>query len=290
MALDTVAGVLSGLSADDATLRLIRDRALATSAVGRIRPPANLTQPSVRGVGTGRLTGVAVAEGSTKTLASGVLTPFSYQVLPVAIIVPISNMLYQSSTDLQKSVISALTEGIAVGIDNEIINNPNSVFSTSLKAAATAAGNTQVVTSNLYNDFSTLFSKVESTYYSVDGVIVRNANKTSLRLATASGVTVVEPLWVPAADATTSRIFGAQTEFVDTRVLPNTVAGSEVIAVAGDFTQLEWGVWGGMKIDTSTEATVGAFNAFGQNLTLVRAEMYIGFAVVANAAFALLTE
>ena len=37
MALDTVTSILAGLRNDDATLRLIRDRALATSAIERIR-------------------------------------------------------------------------------------------------------------------------------------------------------------------------------------------------------------------------------------------------------------
>ena len=175
MALDTVTSILAGLRNDDATLRLIRDRALATSAIERIRPAARLTQPSVRGVNTSRLTAQATAEGATKTLVSGVMNSFNYQVQAVALIVPISKMLYQSSADLQKDVVAALTEGVAVGIDREISLNPNGVFVSSLKAAATAAGNVVTSTADLYADMSDTFAKVEGTYFNVDGVLMRNA-------------------------------------------------------------------------------------------------------------------
>lgn len=290
MALDTVTGVLAGLKSDDATLRLIRDRALATSAVGKIRPPANLTQPSVRGVSSARLTGVAVAEGGTKTTTSGILTAYSYQVFPVALIVPVSNLLYQSSTDLQKSVISALTEGIAVGIDNEVINNPNSVFTSSLKAAAAAASNTVTSTAYLYNDMSNAFDLVQSTYYTVDGVIGRRGDIGALRLAVPSGQTMFNPVFMPATADMPATIFGAQFEPVDTRVLAKTASTGETRFVVGDFTQLEWGTWGDMRIDVFDQGSAGAFNAITQNITLVRAEMYIGFTIVNNAAFAVINE
>jgi HK97 family phage major capsid protein len=290
MALDTVTSVLAGLRSDDATLRLIRDKAIATSAVGKIRPPANLTQPSVRGVSTARLTAAAVAEGSTKTIASGIATAYSYQVYPVAIIVPVSNMLYQSGPDIQKSIIAALVEGVAVGVDNEIINNPNSVFTLGVKAAAVAAGNTVTSGPYLYNDLSTAFDQVQSTYFTVDGVIGRRAEMGALRLAVPSGQTMFAPLFTPTNESAPATIFGADAEFVDGRVLPKTASTGETRFVVGDWTQLEWGTWGGMKIDVFDQGSAGAFNAITQNITLVRAEMYIGYTVVNNAAFSVVNE
>lgn len=291
MAYDTVASVLAGLRSDDATLQLIRDRALKESAIGRIRAGENFTQPSIRGVVPGqRLTAVATAEGGTKTLASGVLTTVNFQVQPVSLIVPVSNMLYQSATDLQKAVVNSLTEGIAVGLDNEMINNPNSVFTKGLITAASDAGNTKTSTAYLYNDLSDTFDLVQNTYYTVDGVIGRRGELGALRLAVPSGQTMFMPLFTPVNENIPATIFGAHAEFVDTRVLPKTGSGSEKRFIVGDFTQLYWGTWGGLKIDVFDQGSAGVYNAITQNITIVRAEVMLGFAVVNDAAFAYLTE
>lgn len=290
MALDTVASVLSSISGDSDLLNDIRDRAIATSAIARLKAPTTLTQPVVRGLSSSRITGVAAAEGATKTTTSGILTAYSYQTLPVAIIVPVSNVLYQSSADLQKFVIATLTEAISVGIDNEILRDPNSTFGKSLVASATSAGNTTTTGAYLYNDMSTAFDQVQSTYYTVNGVIGRRAELGALRLAVPSGQTMFNPMFTPAHQNMPADIFGAQCEFVDTRALPKTAATAETRFVVGDFSQLEWGTFGGMQIKVSQDAATSSWNAFTQNLVLVRAEMYIGFTIVNDAAFAIIKE
>jgi len=45
-----------------------------------------------------------------------------------------------------------------------------------------------------------------------------------------------------------------------------------------------------MRIKLFDQATIGAYNAASQDLTLVVAEISLGFQVVNDAAFALLTE
>lgn len=289
MAYDTVESVLAGLRSDDATLRLIRDRALKTSAIGKIRPGQNFTQPSIRGTVPGaRLTAAAHASGANKTLASGILTTVNFSVHPVALVVPIENDLWTSGQDLQQAVITSLTEGIAVGLDNEIINNPNSVFADSIVASATAASNVKTSTLYLYNDMSDTFDMVQGTYYNVDGVIGRRGDIGGLRLAVPSGQTMFTPLFDPTPDGAV--IFHAPAEFVDGRVLPKTGSGSEVRFIVGDWTQLYWGTYGPMRIKLFDQATIGAYNAAAQNLTLVIAEVSLGFQVVNDAAFAILTE
>jgi len=289
MAYDSVESVIDGLRSDDATLRLIRDRALKTSAIGKIRPGQNFTQPSIRGTVPGaRLTAVAHATGSNKTVASGILTTVNFQVRPVALVVPIDNDLWVSADDLQQAVISTLAEGIAVGLDNEMINNPNSVFTGSIVASATAASNVVTSTAYLYNDMSDTFDAVQDTYYTVDGVIGRRGDLGALRLAVPSGQTMFMPLFDASPEGST--VFGQPLETVDGRVLPKTGSGSEVRFVVGDWTQLYWGTYGPMRIKLFDQATIGAYNAASQDLTLVVAEISLGFQVVNDAAFALLTE
>lgn len=296
MAIDTVASVLAGIAGDDATLRRIRDHALATSAIGRIKAPARLTSPVVRAVvPAGRLTAAAVAEGSTKTVASGIFTSMQYSVKAISIIIPISNTLYQSSTDLQESVATQLAEYIAVGVDNEIINDPNSVFGASLKASASAASNAVTESAYLYDDLSSVFNKVQSTYYTVNGVVARRMEIPALQKPLASGVTAnisVNNFYLPGAGGSSfgAQIFGVPAEFVDARVLDTATTTGKVRFVVGDFSQLEWGTWGDMQLAVSTEASTANYNAFTQNYTLVRAELYVGFAIINNGAFATLLE
>lgn len=290
MALDTVTALINGLNGDDATRRLIQEYSIAKSAVASIKAPARLTSPVVRGVNPGRQTAYAVAEGGTKTIASGVLSTVSYQVFPVALIIPVSNVLYRTAQETQQAVIATLSDAIGAGIDNEIINNPNSVFTTGLVAAAATAGNNNTSGAYLYNDLSSTFGDVESTYYSVDGVIARRSEMGALRLAVPSGQSMFTPLFSPANGDAPASIFGAQVAFVDSRVLPTTGAGSEIRYVVGDFSQLDWGIYGDLQIEAFDSGTAGVWNAITQNVTLVRAEVLMGFAVVNNAAFATLAE
>jgi HK97 family phage major capsid protein len=98
------------------------------------------------------------------------------------------------------------------------------------------------------------------------------------------------PLFTPASENLPSTVFGAQCELVDTRVMAKTASTGETRFVVGDFSQLEWGTWGDLRIDVFDQGSVGNFNAITQNITIVRAEIYMGFTVVNDAAFAVINE
>lgn len=287
---ETVTALIAGISGSDETRRMIVAQALDRSQIDALRPGQRFTSPVVRGVWAGEVEALAVTEGGTKTVASGISNPVSFQTYAVAISIPISNLLEQSQDDLQKSITDQMIAGLARGIDRSILRNTEGVFASSVVAAASGVSNIVVAaspTAITYAEMNSLFGTVEGDGHSVNGVIVREANKGALRLAE---TTAGNRYFVPADRDTPASIFGAPVGFVKSTgslpVLPATGTGAEVMAVAGDWTQLVWGMYGDMQIKVNPWAE----SYFLTNRTLVMAEVYIGFAILNPDAFALLTE
>lgn len=290
MAVETVAAIISGLTGEDETRRLIAAQALDRSQVDALRPAIRLTSPVVRGAYAGEVEAYAVSEGATKTLASGLMNTVNYQVQAIAIAIPISNLVFESQEDLRRNVIDQLTAGIARGIDRTILRDTESVFGYSVTGKATTASNTKAAasaTAITYAEMSDTFGLVEADGYSVNGVIAREGNKGAFRLSETTGG---NRFWVPANASEPASVFGAPTYFVKSSgthpVLPQSATTGETMAVVGDWSQLHWGMYGDVQIKVNPWAQ----DYFLKNQTLVLAEVYMGFAVLSGNAFALLVE
>lgn len=290
MALETITALIAGIAGEDETRRLIAAQALDRSQVDMLKPAVRLTSPVVRGAYAGEVEAYAVSEGGTKTVASGISNTVSYAVKPIAIAIPLSNLVYESQEDLRRSVIDQLTAGLARGIDRTILRDTESVFGYSVFAAASGVSNIVTAasaTAITYTEMSNVLQTVEADGFSPTGIIAREGNKGAFRLAeTTGGVR----FWTPATAAEPDNVFGLPTGFVKSTgslpVMPQTSTGAEVMVVCGDWNQLHWGMYGDVQIKVNPYAE----NYFLTNRTLVLAEVYMGFAILNNNAFALLSE
>ena len=294
MALDTIVSVLNGLRGDDATARInrrnITQSALVQSAIYRIKPAVEATEFTQRYLYPGNLTAHVTAGGENKTVASGVLSGGYYQLLPISLIVPLDNRLTRSGTSVQDMVQSSLAKALGEGIDREILRNSDGKFVSGLVAAAVTAGNVvnaASATAITYAEMNSLVGYVNSGTGEADGVIVRAGSLPAIR---ASETTGGSRYFVDASTDRPAQIFGARAEVVSGRVLPTTATTAEAMAIAGDFNYLDWAVTGDVEIKLSEDASVTGFNAFEQNLVLVRAELWFGFAILDNSAFAVMKE
>lgn len=287
MALETVTAIIAGISGNDETRRLIAAQALDKSQIDRLKPAVRLTSPVVRGAFASEIEAYAVAEGSTKTLASGVSNAVNYQVQAIAIMIPVSNLLFTSQDDLKDAIVGQLIAGLARGIDRTILRDSESVFGYSVTGAASAASNTTAAasaTAITYAEMSTAFGLVEADGYSPSGVVVREGNKAALRT---QETTAGSKFWSPADNT----VFGVPTVYVKSNgslpVLPQSGTTGEVMAVVGDWDAgLHWGMYGDFTID----ANPWAYDYFSTNQVLVRAEVFMGFAILNNNAFGTLLE
>lgn len=287
MALEKISAIIAGIAGNDETRRLIAAQALDKSQIDALKPAVRLTSPVVRGAFASEIEAYAVAEGNSKTLTSGAMNTVNYQVQAVAIMIPVSNILWTSETDLQDAIVSQLVAGLARGIDRTILRDTESVFGYSVTGAADAASNTKSAASNVavtYAEMSDTLGLVEADGFSPTGVVTREGTKAAYRT---QETTPGSKFW----EATDNTVFGIPNVFVKSNgslpVLPQTSTTGEVMAVVGDWDAgLHWGMYGDFDITPNPWAT----GYFDKNLTLVRAEIYIGFAILNNNAFATLLE
>ncbi len=287
MSLETVAALITGIVGNDETRRLIAAQALDKSQIDVLKPAVRLTSPVVRGAFASEVEAYAVAEGAAKTLTSGAMNAVNYQTRAIAIMIPVSDLLYTSESDLTEALIGQLVSGLARGIDRTILRDTESVFGYSVTGAAVAASNTTAAASNVaitYAEMSAALGLVEADGFSPTGVVVREGNKAALR---AQETTAGSKFW----DAAGNTIFGVPSVYVKSNgslpVLPQTASTAEVMAVVGDWDAgLHWGIYGDFNVVVNPWAT----GYFENNKVLVRAEVYMGFAILNNNAFATLLE
>lgn len=289
MALDTVASLINGINGDSITRELIMANATKQSQVARIKAPTRLTSSTGRGFTGSQPVATAVNPGGTKTVVDGLLTPVTYQTKAVSLIFPIDNLLDRTESDLQEYVVSLLTSGVALGMDREVLLNPNNVYGSGagIIAKATAAGNVVTTTSDFYTDVSNTLGMVEADGFIPNAVIMRATERAAIRNSrTTDGI----PLFVPSNGDVPATLFGTPLYTVTGEVLPTTSALGETRLVVGDWGHFSWGVFGDLTIEAFTSGTAGGYNAIEQNVTIVRAEIYMGYAVANANAFAVLKE
>lgn len=288
MAQETVLALLAGITGDNATRRLILARALDVSQIDRLKPAARLTSPVVRGTWASRVEAYAVQEGGTKTVTSGNGNTLEYVTKAVAINVPVSLALSRSEKDFEQALIDQMVAGLARGIDRSILRNSEGVFSTSVIAAAAAASNTSNAASGTaitYAEMSTVFGLVEADGYTPDGVIVRDDLKGALRVSETTGG---NRFFVPSAQAEADTIFGQTVGYARTGTNPKVMetGAGKAMVVVGDWSQLDWGIYGDFEVETNPFAETYWLS----NRALIRAEVWMGFGILDNSAFATLLQ
>lgn len=289
MAQETVLALLNGITGDNATRRLILAQALDVSQIDKIKPAARLTSPVVRGLFPSRVEAYATQEGATKTVTSGNGNALQYTVQAIAINVPVSVALDRSEKDFKDSLVSQMVAGLARGIDRNIIRNSEGVYASSLVAAAAAASNTGNAASGTaitFAEMSSTFGLVEADGYTPTGVVVRNDLKGALR---ASETTGGNRFFVSSDRSEADSIFGVPVGYANTAVDPKVMetGAGKAMVIVGDFDQgLDWGIYG----DFSVEVNPYAEAYWLSNRVLIRAEVYMGFAILNNAAWATLLQ
>lgn len=286
---ETVIALLNGITGESATRRLILAQALETSQVDKLKPAARLTSPVVRGLFPSRIEAYATVEGGAKTVTSGNSNTLQYTAQPISILVPVSVALDRSEKDFEASLIAQMVAGLARGIDRNILRNSEGVFSSSVIAAAAAASNTGNAASGTaitYAEMSSTFGLVEADGFTPTGAMVRNDLKGALR---ASETTGGNRFFVPSDRSEADSIFGVPVGYANTAVSPKVMetGAGKAMVVVGDWDQgLDWGIYG----DFDVQVNPWAYDYFTTNRVLIRAEVYMGFGILNNAAFATLLQ
>lgn len=288
MSQETVINLLAGITGDSATRRLILAQALDVSQVDKLKPAARLTSPVVRGLFPSRIEAYASLEGAAKTVTSGNANTLQYTAQSISILVPISVALDRSEKDFENAIIDQMVAGLARGIDRNILRNSESVYAGSVIASATAASNTGNAASGTaitYAEMSSTFALVEADGFTPTGVMTRNDLKGALR---ASETTGGNRFFVPSDRSEADTIFGVPVGYANTAVTPKVMetGTGKAMVVVGDWSQLDWGIYGDFAVDVNPWAT----EYFTTNRVLIRAEVYMGFGILNNSAFALLLQ
>lgn len=205
----------------------------------------------------------------------------------LAAIVPIPDAVLEDvNFDLWGAYRPRLEEAIGRALDAAVFfgaNKPSS-WDPAIVTAAVAAGNTvtrgtaAAAAGGIAQDFNNLFATVEADGYMVNGVIANTSYKAIFRGARGSdGQLLVD------VNAATQNIWGAPVSYP---MEGQWTTGSQAAeAVAGDFKQAILGVRRDFTYTMSNTAIIHddsgnvIFNAFQQDMTLMRVVFRVGFAV-----------
>lgn len=202
----------------------------------------------------------------------------------IAAIVPIpDSVLADSSFDVWAQVRPLIEQAIGRTLDAAVFfgtNKPAS-WDTAIVPAAVAAGNVVARGTNnaaaggIAADFSDLYATVEADGYEVTGVIANTAYRGRLRNARGTD-------GQPLMDLTGS-VFGVTPTYPMRGLFPTGLSAAE--AIAGDFMQGIIGVRQDFTYTFSNTAVITdpngdiTFNAFQQDMTLMRVVFRVGFVV-----------
>ena len=249
---------------------------------------------------TGRLTAGWVAEGAAKPASAGTMTLKTMDPKKLAVIAVVSAEVVRGNPgDYMNVIRDQVAEAFAIGFDKAALydQGPDGTagagpFSTNIASTTknVEIGTTAQADGGIYGDLIAGLSLLVADDKRLTGFALDSE---------------VEPMLLGAVDSTGRPIFvdlptddvsGAvarpgrllgRPSFMGDGVASDTAAN--VLAFAGDWTQVAWGSVGGISYDVSTEATVtinGAYvSLWENNLMAVRAEAEYGFLVNDTAAF-----
>lgn len=212
---------------------------------------------------------------SRATVSNKTITPYK-----IAVIQPFSNEFARDMNALYEAIVSRMPDAISAAFDKEVFH------STTVRTGMdrlSLAQDLVVDGTNTYNDLVAVDGAISAANGTLNGWAFAPKGRGLLLGATnANG----NPLFLNnlQTEGGVSGLLGAPVV-----VTPNVYKADaasddgEVIGFAGDWTSAVYGTVEGIKLRTSTDATLtdggGSINLFEQNMFAVLAEIEIGFAV-----------
>lgn len=214
----------------------------------------------------------------------------------LAAIVPVpDSVLEDAEFDVQAAVRPLVAEAIGRKIDAAIFfgDDKPATFPTAIVPAAVAAGNAvargtaTAAAGGIAEDINQTMGKVEADGFDVNGMYAVRAFRARIRGARATDGQKL-------LDVTNESVEGIKVQYGMSGMWPTGVNAAELIM--GDFTKGRIGVRRDLTFDVSNEAVIqdaaGAivYNAYQQDLTLLRVTFRVGFVVANPMNYAQLTE
>ncbi|MEU3599888.1 phage major capsid protein [Streptomyces sp. NPDC006798] len=212
---------------------------------------------------------------SRSTLSNKTVTPYK-----IAVIQPFSNEFARDMEALYETIVERMPEAIATAFDKEVFHS--TTVRTGMDRLSTA--NDLVLDgTNTYADLVAVDTAIASANGTLNGWVFSPKGRGVLLGASDS---TGRPLFLNnlQTEGGIGSLLGSPV-VLNTNVYKADAASDdgEVIGYAGDWSSAVYGTVEGIKLRTSTEATLtdggGSINLFEQNMFAVLAEIEIGFAV-----------
>lgn len=260
--------IIAGVQTDSAVMALARQIPL---------PGTGVAVPVI----TGDPKAEWVAETGKKPVSNSEVTSKLLQPYKIAVIETVSKELLRDANGLYNALAQRLPKALATAFDNTIVGGtsvPGSNFDTFATATAQSLG------TDAYGALVDADADIAAHGGIMDGIALAPQGKNALLKATDS---TGRPLFINnVAEGAVPVVLGAKTVLSKGIYKDDT---TDILGVAGDWTQAVYGIVEGIQISVSDQATVGGINLWEQNMVAIRAEMEIGFRANVGA-FNLLTE
>lgn len=224
-----------------------------------------------------------VEETGSKPVKRPGLTTKTMKPYTLAVIVPFSNQFKANATALYNAIVERLPLALAQKFDATVFHGsaPGSNFDVLASATAQSFG------SDPYAALVAADADIATHNGITNGYVVSPQAKSKLLTATDANK---RPLFINnVAEGAIPMILGSRTK--QSKAAYN--AGTNVIGVAGDWTQAFYGVANGLNLSVSDQATLTdgetTINLWQRNMFAVRAEIEVGFVADVDC-FNLLTE
>lgn len=230
---------------------------------------------------------------STHTFGKKTIIPYK-----LAVIEPFSDEFVRDKRALYDELVRRLPKALATKFDATIMGSsaPGSGFD--VLGGCTKVSLNPAQGSTVYDQFLTVDSAISTANGTMDTIGLAPAGKTKVQGAIDQ---TGHPLFTPGVgSAVVNGILGAQVDVNKNLFVAGTAAAGNdsgtpaIVGIAGDFSDAMYGMVEVISIETSREATLsdgngGTINLWQQNMTAVKAEVSITFAVKSTSEFVLLT-
>jgi HK97 family phage major capsid protein len=223
-----------------------------------------------------------VAETAAKPVSNGTPGNKVIKGYKIAVIQAFSDEMVRDKNALYQALVERMPQALATAFDKKVFAGTSPGTGHDVLSGAAAL---QVDGTSTLADLLAVRGAVAAANGRVNGWVVSPGLENTL-FGAVDGFG--RPLLHPGTtDDSVGNIFGAPV-LVSDAVL-DTVPTPDTLGYAGDWSTAYFGTVEGVQIATSKDATVGGINLFEQNMTAVRAEIEIGFAVRNIAKFVKIT-
>jgi HK97 family phage major capsid protein len=238
---------------------------------------------------TGDPSAAWVDEGATKPASEGSMTLKTMSPKKLATIIVVSAEVVRANPGNYMSIIrERVAKAFAAAFDAAALHGTSSPFTADLTDTTNSVeiGTTAQASGGIYGDFVAGLGLTSADGFRVNGFALSDQLEADLLGATDTTgrpLFVDSPLVDGGAVVTEGRMIGRRT------VLGSAVHSGTTRGFGGDWTQLAWGVVGGISYDVSTEASVTINSTltslWENNLVAVRAEAEYGLVINDTDAF-----